>query len=588
MNLKMKMIAFVGVLMSLMTLSLGLSYYAMSGVSDALRTVSAIDLPLANSMSEVTQGQLTQSVWMERSLLAAELGDQVTLQTAESRFKEEHQRIDRAFDTAANVTSRLQQVSLSSEKTEQLTKVEQELDKLAELYDSYYGAGSDLISLLKAGEILEAEVLLKETQEISGVLTNSIDDMAAGLSASAQESSNRLLDGSETALIWMGLVGLITFLATFGLSFFITRTVLNQLGADPARLLEVAEHLANGELEINSAGNTSGVSAAISSTILKLREVIHGIKRGAEEVSVAAEQVGLGNSNLSQRTQEQASSLEEIAASMEEMTSTVNQNATNAGEANKLASDACSQAETGGRIAGEAVAAMSEINDSSKRISEIITVIDDISFQINLLALNAAVEAARAGDQGRGFAVVAGEVRNLAGRSTTAAKEIKELIQDSVSKIDNGAELVNATGNHLTEIVDSIKQVSDNVAEIAAASTEQSAGIAQVNRAILQMDEMTQQNASLVEQAAAASETVDSQARELYSLISYFKIDDGARAGGRAGLQAGRSFHEVIEAASTPKLAKREDVVVDAFNYKKRPELAAIPGTDSDDEWEQF
>lgn len=258
----------------------------------------------------------------------------------------------------------------------------------------------------------------------------------------------------------------------------------------------------------------------------KLIEVIKGIKSGANEVSSTSEQVSQGNANLSQRTQEQASSLEEVASSMEEMIGTVNQNAENAQQANQLATAARGHADKGGEVVTGAVTAMAEISDSSSRIVDIIGVIDEIAFQTNLLALNAAVEAARAGEQGRGFAVVASEVRNLAGRSAKAAKEIKGLINDSVAKVVDGSTLVDQTGDALKEIVDSVKKVSDIIAEIAAASQEQSDGIGQVNKALLQMDEMTQQNASLVEEAAAASEAMGAQAQELSSLVAYFKLDD--------------------------------------------------------------
>ena len=250
------------------------------------------------------------------------------------------------------------------------------------------------------------------------------------------------------------------------------------------------------------------------------------------------EVVRKGNISLSQRTEEQASSLEETASSMEEMTSTVKQTADNAGQANQLAIAARSQAEKGGAVVGKAVGAMSAINASSRKIADIIGVIDEIAFQTNLLALNAAVEAARAGEQGRGFAVVASEVRNLAGRSATAAKEIKALIQDSVGKVEEGSKLVDQSGQTLEEIVQAVKKVTDIVAEIAAASQEQSTGIEQVNKAVMQMDEVTQQNAALVEQAAAAAEAIVEQTQALSQQVAVYRTElagGASRATSRPG-----------------------------------------------------
>jgi methyl-accepting chemotaxis protein len=259
--------------------------------------------------------------------------------------------------------------------------------------------------------------------------------------------------------------------------------------------------------------------------------IVSSVKGSASEVLRGAEEISQGNANLSQRTEEQSSSLEQTASSMEEMTSTVKQNADNAGQANQLATAARDQAENGGAVVSSAVKAMADINESSKKIADIIGVIDEIAFQTNLLALNAAVEAARAGEQGRGFAVVATEVRSLAGRSATAAKEIKELIQDSVRKVGDGSRLVTQSGQTLEQIVMSVKKVSDIVAEIAAASREQSSGIEQVNKAIMQMDEMTQQNAALVEQATAASQSMADQARDLTTMMEKYQVNDsGARA----------------------------------------------------------
>jgi methyl-accepting chemotaxis protein len=245
-----------------------------------------------------------------------------------------------------------------------------------------------------------------------------------------------------------------------------------------------------------------------------------------------------GSTNLSQRTEEQASSLEETASSMEEMTSTVKQNADNALQANQLAVAARDQAEKGGMVVAKAVKAMTGINEASKKIADIIGVIDEIAFQTNLLALNAAVEAARAGEQGRGFAVVASEVRNLASRSATAAKEIKTLIQDSVQKVDEGSSLVTQSGATLEQIVGAVKKVTDIVAEIAAASQEQSAGIEQVNKAVMQLDELTQQNAALVEEASASSQAMADQARGLNEAMQRYKVSAVIDAARRASAPA--------------------------------------------------
>jgi methyl-accepting chemotaxis protein len=266
-----------------------------------------------------------------------------------------------------------------------------------------------------------------------------------------------------------------------------------------------------------------------------LEKMVGEIRQSSITIGSGASQISQGNADLSQRTQEQASALEETASSVEEMSSTVKQNADNARQANQLATSAREQAEKGGEVAAKAVAAMLEINTSSKRISDIISVIDGIAFQTNLLALNAAVEAARAGEQGRGFAVVAAEVRKLAQRSADAAKEISGLIKDSVDKVSDGSRLVDASGKALEEIVQSVKKVSDIVAEIAAASQEQSSGIEQINKAISQMDEVTQQNASLVEEAASASESMDAQARVLLQQIEFFKVANNGADNSKPG-----------------------------------------------------
>ncbi|MBQ4854356.1 cache domain-containing protein [Rhodanobacter sp. B2A1Ga4] len=327
-----------------------------------------------------------------------------------------------------------------------------------------------------------------------------------------------------------GLLGLLVI----ALVWVSMRSIRRSIGGEPAFAVAMATRIADGDLgnDDDGGGRRFAVGSLLAELVRmrdKLTGIVGEVQHGSQAVSSAAQQIAKGNDDLSQRTQEQASSLEETAASMEEMTSTVKQNAENAGYANQLASGAREQAERGGEVAAQAVAAMSEINASSRKIADIVGLIDEIAFQTNLLSLNAAVEAARAGEQGRGFAVVASEVRSLSQRSAAAAKEIKGLINESVQRVQAGSALVDQSGAALTGIVESVKKVTDIVAEIAAASQEQSAGIDQVNRAVMQMDEVTQQNAALVEEAAAAARAMQEQAGELQRQMKFFRLD-GATA----------------------------------------------------------
>ncbi|RKZ78211.1 MAG: hypothetical protein DRR19_26810 [Candidatus Parabeggiatoa sp. nov. 1] len=310
--------------------------------------------------------------------------------------------------------------------------------------------------------------------------------------------------------------------------------VLNQMLDYIEHMIEELRHvfaaIACGDLSQtitkDYTGSLEQLKTDVNTTVTKLVKVINTVKQTANVVNMAAADISQGNTSLSQRTEEQAASLEETVASMEEMTTTVQQNAGHAETANELAASACDHAEQGGKVVGSAVAAMTEISKSSKKVADIIGVIDEIAFQTNLLALNASVEAARAGEQGRGFAVVAQEVRHLAGRSADAAKEIKGLIKDSVSKVEEGTRLVNQSGSTLKEIVVAVKKVNDIISDIAAASREQTAGIQQVNKVVAQLDDMTQQNSALVEEAATASATMKEQVQTLKEQVAFFQTTD--------------------------------------------------------------
>ncbi len=327
------------------------------------------------------------------------------------------------------------------------------------------------------------------------------------------------------------LVSALTLAIAVGLGWLITRRLLAALGAEPVDLSDAARRVAEGDLGPVRGADTAtagSVLASMGAMQAQLVGLIGQVRGSADSIATASAQIAQGNSDLSSRTEQQAAALQQTAATMDELGNTVRGNADNARQANQLARGASDVAVKGGTVVSEVVATMKGINDSSRQIAEIISVIDGIAFQTNILALNAAVEAARAGEQGRGFAVVAGEVRNLAKRSADAAKQIKTLITHSVEQVAQGSVLVDQAGQRMEEIVGAIQRVSDMVGEISAASVEQSQGVSQVGQAVSQMDQVTQQNAALVEESAAAAESLREQAHHLVQTVAVFRLDNSA------------------------------------------------------------
>ncbi|GAB6043962.1 methyl-accepting chemotaxis protein [Endothiovibrio diazotrophicus] len=425
-------------------------------------------------------------------------------------------------------------------------------------------------------------VINDEMDRIGPVVADAVEQVKLSIQAEQDKLGPQIKHHNETTtttVIWLSIGSLLLGVA---LSWLLVRVIKRPLGGEPSEMERIARTLADGDLRIHfdDTRQATGVYAAMRDMVEKLREIVIHVRGATDEVANGSGEIAQGNSDLSQRTEEQASSLEETASSMEQLTSTVKQNADNARQANQLASGARNEAERGGEVVSQAVTAMAEINASSKKIADIIGVIDEIAFQTNLLALNAAVEAARAGEQGRGFAVVAQEVRKLAQRSADSAKEISELIKDSVAKVDEGSKLVDASGSALHEILQAVKNVTDVVSEIAAASAEQTTGIEQVNKAIMQMDEVTQQNAALVEEAAAASKSLEDQAAGLREAIGFFKVDGGHESA--TPRRAKPKPPALRPAAASPKPTKK--LAAPSSPAKRHP----APAADSNDEWEEF
>ena len=428
-----------------------------------------------------------------------------------------------------------------------------------------------------AAQLLKSDFLPaheKWMSSVAALATFQQDDMKAA-HAEAQDSYRK-------AQIGMLIMGVITLGLGFFLTFVITRSIINPL----KRAGGIAATISSGDLtqEFHDQGRDEAATLvnALGAMQANLASTLNEVKESAAVIAVASHEIARGNVDLSNRTESQASSLEETASSMEQLTSTVQQNAENARQANQLVVSASDYATKGGRVVGDVVATMGSIKESSSKIVDIIGVIDGIAFQTNILALNAAVEAARAGEQGRGFAVVASEVRSLAQRSATAAKEIKQLISDSVEKVDAGGKLVDEAGATMSEIVTSVKHVADIMGEITAASQEQSAGIAEVNNAIAQIDEITQQNAALVEQAAAAAESLQEQSDVLARAVAVFRLRTA---------QAAAPVPPVVKTAPARSVNPPAAVVAAPRPVASLPPAAAKgkqPALARDDEFEEF
>lgn len=424
------------------------------------------------------------------------------------------------------------------------TKVKASFKELQETWGVFRDIrDKEIIPLIYAGKIDEAKALgLGAQQDRYKKIMSMMDGVIKTETEEAQKAQKEGKDMAQTGALLFMAISLLALAASVAIAIYISNNIASRV----KEVAGAAETIAKGDLrkEVNVIGGDEIGSMAASFREMQknLLRTVSQVREASSQVSTAAEQLSQGNQDFSQRITEQAASVEETASTMEEMASAVKQNADSAREANKLAAEARKSAEGGGNVMGNMIMAMDEINKSSKKISEIIDVIDEIAFQTNILALNAAVEAARAGEQGRGFAVVAVEVRNLAQRSATAAKEISALIKDSVQKVGDGQQLANASKATLDEIITHVKRVADLVGEISAASQEQANGVEQVNKAISQMDQVTQQNASLVEEASATAEEMSAESKQLLELVGFFKTDESETEGGRVFLRSLKGY----------------------------------------------
>ena len=426
------------------------------------------------------------------------------------------------------------------------------------------------------------KLLITESIPLNATWQNAIHEFSDLQKAKNHQDEEAAAADYQSTLTAMLVFALVAVLSCIGLAMVIARSILGQLGGEPNYAATIANGIAQGDLTaqiITRPGDQSSLMVAIRTMRDSLEQIVVQVRSGTETITVASGEISAGNMDLSSRTELQASSLEETSASLEELTSTVKNNADNATRASKLAVEASKQAEQGGQAVGQVVNTMSSINESSKKIVDIIGVIDGIAFQTNILALNAAVEAARAGEQGRGFAVVASEVRNLAQRSAAAAKEIKTLIGDSVDKVAAGTKQVDEAGKTMQEVVASVRRVSDIISEIAEASREQTSGIEQINEAVSQMDEVTQQNAALVEEAAAAAQSMQDQAGVLTEVVNIFRLNAQDSGSHRVLSEKNRV---VPAAARLAPAAKKKPAMLRAVS-KPNP----APQIDNKD-WEEF
>jgi methyl-accepting chemotaxis protein len=566
--------------MSLKNLKVGVRLGLGFGVVLVLMVLLAgLGLSLMDKIQDKMDG-ITQDNMVKMAHLYAMRGDLNTISIAvrnialiveEQGMDEQSQLIDKARDDYDAQVKALSSMIKNESDMAQFAKIAEARNLTQPQIDKAIRLGKDN-KRFEATQVLIYEVQPNQDKWLEGL---------SGMIASQEQNTAKNVASAHTAYftarVMVISLAVLALLLGALISWFITRSVVAQLGGEPVYVSEVVKRIADGDLAVDvhtRESDDSSMLFAVRDMVSKLTGIVGKVRNTTESIAVAAQQIASGNSDLSQRTEEQASSLEETASSMEELTSTVKQNAENAKQANQLAASASDVAIRGGHAVNEVVKTMVAISASSGKMADIIGVIEGIAFQTNILALNAAVEAARAGEQGRGFAVVAAEVRNLAQRSAAAAKEIAVLIEASVDKVYAGSKLADQAGATMNEVVEAVKRVTDIMHEISAASNEQSAGIEEVNQAITQMDDMTQQNAALVEQAAAAAEAMQGQAEALKQAVGAFKL--------RAGIEEHR-----IGVANPAQLEAQPAIPISLARARKERRIVEAK-EDKDGEWREF
>ncbi len=553
-----------------LTLAFGL---ILIGISVLMLFINAMNAATRKTVSE------SLSVASQKQMLANQLKSSlyesgiamrnIGIQSDVSDMQKEEEKVKKQRKIYEEAKAQLVALGLSEQENQILAEVAKIDNEMAQPFKDAIGQA---MAFNAEGSVKVISSVLEPLSKKSIQEINKLVDLQIEASKSIFEDAE--LKGSRLGyVLYVSLVIAIIIGGLFAL--IITKSIVNPLHD----AVVLAETVASGDLRSNVVVEGDDEVARLLSALKdmndKLAATVGQVRIGTELITVAAKEISTGNADLSSRTESQASSLEETASSMEELTSTVRQNADNARQANQLVVSATNVATKGGAVVNEVVKTMGSIKESSRKVVDIIGVIDGIAFQTNILALNAAVEAARAGEQGRGFAVVAAEVRSLAQRSASAAKEIKSLISDSVGKVDEGSKLVDEAGQTMDEIVTSVQHVADIMSEISAASQEQSAGIEQVNLAIAQMDEMTQQNAALVEEAAAAAESLEEQAQTLAQAVSVFKVVND-------------QFKSEPKPVLRPDVAKRSvPKPVIAHQTKPRNDVAGAKD-DANGSWEEF
>ncbi|ROZ62577.1 methyl-accepting chemotaxis protein [Ramlibacter sp. WS9] len=561
-TITMRLLAGFGAVIAMLVIVVGLALAYLNSLT------AQIDLLATNRVPQV----IAAGKWEASVLRTARHMQTLFLLSDPVEIRDELKAMKDNREEQTRLAAQIRAIVTSEEAQAQLRQIDQ-ARKL------FLQSETEVVDLADVGRIDEAKVvLLVKARPAQAAYTAGISKLGAFFADEAREMSKQAADTYHRSIGAFVLVALLCVAGAAAVALFISRSLRNQLGAEPAYARSVVKDVAAGDLTVDvklDKGDQTSLLFAMSEMVRNLRTMVGETARGAQSVADTSSQIAQGNLDLSQRTEEQASTLEEAASSMEELTATVVQNANNAKQASELAASAAQTAQQGNDVVEDVVNTMDQILDSSKKIADIIGVIDGIAFQTNILALNAAVEAARAGEQGRGFAVVATEVRNLAHRSAAAAKEIKALIADSAKKVEAGSERVDAAGHTMVGVVLSVNKVSKLIADIAAASQDQSSKIKQVSSAVKQMDTVVQQNASLVEEAAAATESMKDQAGTLLDIVSRFRIDENDR-----------SFSSTSPAVLEPLL----DAAPRKIRVRQRPapQLAASKAGNRNTRWTEF